>query len=131
MPVTMSDTTTRGIRVQVQSFYDEERSSPQESYYFFAYRVRISNVGLETARLVSREWFITDGNGDTQRVQGPGVVGEQPVLAPGDDFEYMSFCPLSTAVGAMQGTYLMALENGDKFEAEIAPFSLAMPHAVN
>jgi ApaG protein len=131
MPVTMSDTTTRGIRVQVQSFYDEERSSPQESYYFFAYRVRISNVGLETAQLVSREWIITDGNGDTQRVQGPGVVGEQPVLAPGDDFEYTSFCPLSTAVGAMQGTYLMALENGDKFEAEIAPFSLAMPHAVN
>jgi ApaG protein len=131
MPVTMSDTTTRGIRVQVQSFYDEERSSPQESYYFFAYRVRISNVGLETAQLLSREWFITDGNGDTQRVQGPGVVGEQPVLAPGGGFEYTSFCPLSTAVGAMHGSYLMALENGEQFEAEIAPFSLAMPHAVN
>ena len=131
MPGIMSDTTTRGIRVQAQSFYDEERSSPSESYYFFAYRIRISNVGLEAAKLVSREWFITDGNGDIQRVQGPGVVGEQPVLAPGDDFEYTSFCPLQTPVGAMHGSYVMALENGETFEAEIAPFSLAMPHAVN
>jgi ApaG protein len=127
----MSDTTTRGIRVQVETFYDEERSSPQESYYFFSYHVRISNVGGETAQLVSREWFITDGNGDTQRVQGPGVVGEKPVLAPGEEFEYSSFCPLTTPVGAMQGSYRMVLQNGDSFEAEIAPFSLAVPHAVN
>ena len=128
---TMSDTTTRGIRVQVQSFYDEERSSPQESYYFFAYRVRIDNIGSETAQLVSREWFITDGNGDTQRVQGPGVVGEKPSLAPGEAFEYTSFCPLPTAVGTMHGSYRMVLASGESFEAEIAPFSLAVPHAVN
>ena len=128
---TMSDTTTRGIRVQVQSFYDEERSSPTESYYFFAYRVRISNVGLETAQLVSREWFITDGNGDTQRVQGPGVVGEQPTLTPGDEFEYTSFCPLPTPVGSMHGSYLMVLASGERFEAEIAPFPLTVPHIVN
>jgi len=128
----MSDTTTRGIRVQVQSQYDEERSSPQESYYFFAYRVRISNVGGETAQLLSREWIITDGNGDSQRIQGPGVVGEQPVLAPGEEFEYTSFCPLPTPVGAMHGSYLMALTTtGEKFEAEVAPFSLAVPHSVN
>ncbi|MFL6202857.1 MAG: Co2+/Mg2+ efflux protein ApaG [Thermoanaerobaculia bacterium] len=127
----MSDTTTRGIRIQVQSFYDEERSSPEESYYFFAYQVRISNVGTETAQLISREWLITDGNGDTQRVQGPGVVGEQPVLTPGQEFEYTSFCPLPTPVGAMQGSYLMVLPGGESFEARIEPFSLAMPHAVN
>jgi ApaG protein len=127
----MSDTTTRGIRVQVRSFYDEERSSPEENYYFFAYQVRISNVGGETAQLVSREWFITDGNGETERVQGPGVVGEQPVLAPGDAFEYTSFCPLQTPVGSMHGTYRMVLQDGEAFEAEIAPFSLAVPHAVN
>jgi len=127
----MSDATTRGIRIQVQSFYDEERSSPAESYYFFAYRVRISNLGTVTAQLVSREWFITDANGETQRVQGPGVVGEQPVLAPGDSFEYTSFCPLTTPVGAMRGTYRMVLESGESFEAEIAPFGLAVPHAVN
>ena len=127
----MSDTTTRGIRVQVETFYDEERSSPQENYYFFSYHVRISNVGRETAQLVSREWYITDGNGDSQRVQGEGVVGEKPVLAPGEEFEYTSFCPLTTPVGAMQGTYQMVLQNGDSFDAEIAPFSLAVPHAVN
>jgi ApaG protein len=127
----MSDTLTRGIRVQVRSLYDEERSSPQESYYFFSYQVRISNESGDTAQLVSREWVITDGNGDTQRVQGPGVVGEQPVLAPGDEFEYTSFCPLPTPVGSMHGSYRMVLESGESFEAEIAPFSLAVPHAVN
>jgi len=127
----MSDTITRGIRVQVESFYDEDRSSPQESYYFFAYQVRISNEGAERAQLISREWIITDANGESQRVQGPGVVGEQPVLAPGEAFEYTSFCPLSTAVGTMHGSYHMVRPDGSSFEAEIAPFSLAMPHAVN
>jgi ApaG protein len=127
----MSDTTTRGIRVQVESFYDEERSAPDESYYFFAYQVRISNVGQETARLVSREWIITDAHGHEQRVQGPGVVGEQPVLPPGEAFEYTSFCPLPTPVGTMHGTYQMVTREGERFDAVIAPFSLATPHAVN
>jgi ApaG protein len=131
MPATVSDTTTRGIRIQAESYYDEERSSPEESYYFFAYQVRISNVGGDTVQLVSRDWYITDGNGDTQRVQGRGVVGEQPVLAPGEAFEYTSFCPLPTPVGTMHGSYRMVLESGESFEAEIAPFSLAVPHAVN
>lgn len=127
----MSDTTTRGIRVQVESFYDEDRSSPQENYYFFAYRVLVSNVGSEKAQLVSREWIITDANGEEQRVQGAGVVGEQPMLSPGEDFEYTSFCPLSTTVGTMHGSYRMVLADGQSFEAEIAPFSLAVPHSVN
>lgn len=127
----MSDTTTRGIRIQVESFYDEERSSPQERYFFFAYKVRISNVGERRARLVSREWVITDADGDVQRVQGPGVVGEQPVLAPGESFEYTSFCPLPTAVGTMEGSYRMVLDDGESFDARIEPFSLAVPHAVN
>jgi ApaG protein len=127
----MSDTTTQGIRVQVESLYDEDRSAPQENYYFFAYRVRISNVGTETAQLLSREWFITDSTGYQQQVQGPGVVGEQPVLAPGEAFEYTSFCPISTPVGSMHGTYRMVRENGESFDAVIAPFSLAVPHSVN
>lgn len=131
MSAAMSDTTTRGIRVQVESFYDEDRSSPQESYYFFAYQVRISNLGTERAQLISREWIITDANGEVQRVQGPGVVGEQPVLAPGEEFEYTSFCPLATPVGTMHGTYRMVRPDGSSFEAEIAPFSLAVPNAVN
>jgi len=127
----VSDTTTRGIRIQVSSFYDAERSSPQEDYYFFAYQVRITNVGMETAQLLSREWIITNANGEVQKVQGPGVVGEQPVLAPGETFEYTSFCPLNTAVGSMHGSYRMVSGRGESFDAEIAPFSLAVPNAVN
>ena len=120
----MSDTTTRGIRVQVTSFYDAERSSPQENYYFFAYQVRISNIGSETAQLVSREWIITDANGEVQKVQGPGVVGEQPVLAPGERFEYTSYVPLPTASGSMTGRYQMVTDNGEHFEIDIPTFSL-------
>jgi ApaG protein len=125
----MSDTTTRGIRIEVESEYLPDHSNRET--YTFAYHVRISNVGGETAQLVSREWIITDANGEEQRVQGPGVVGEQPTLSPGDDFEYTSFCPLPTAVGTMHGSYRMVLPDGESFEAEIAPFSLAVPHAVN
>ena len=127
----MSDSTTRGIRIQVSSYYDAERSSPQEDYYFFAYQVRISNVGGETAQLLSREWIITNASGVVQKVQGSGVVGEQPVLAPGDSFEYTSFCPLNTSVGSMHGSYRMVSDKGESFDAEIAPFSLAVPNAVN
>jgi len=127
----MSDTTTHGIRVQVESLYDEDRSAPQESYYFFAYHVRISNVGSEPAQLLSREWIITDATGYQQRVQGPGVVGEQPLLEPGEAFEYTSFCPISTPVGSMHGSYRMVRDDGKAFDAVIAPFSLAVPNSVN
>jgi ApaG protein len=127
----MSDTTTRGVRVEVKSAFVPERSSPEENHYFFAYRVRISNVGEETVHLVSREWIITDADGNVEQVNGPGVVGEQPVLEPGEAFEYTSFCPLSTAIGSMHGTYQMVAASGERFDAEIAPFSLAVPTAIN
>jgi len=127
----MSDTTTRGIRVQVESAYVEERSEPRDGYFFFAYRVRISNLGAQTAQLVSREWIITDWDGNTERVEGPGVVGEQPVLEPGGEFEYTSFCPLRTSVGSMQGSYTMRTTEGESFRADIAPFTLAVPGVVN
>jgi ApaG protein len=126
-----SDATTRGIRVQVESLYVPERSSPREQSYFFAYHVRISNVGHETIQLISREWTITDADGEVERVAGPGVVGEQPLLAPGRTFEYTSFCPLKTSVGAMHGIYRMVTSDGEKFDATIAPFTLAVPNAVN
>jgi ApaG protein len=129
--VPMSDTTTRGIRVQVTSAYLPERSSPGEGQFLFTYRVRISNTGLETAQLVSREWIITDSDGNEQRVLGPGVVGEQPVLTPGDAFEYSSFCPLKTSVGSMHGSYQMVTGTGETFDAVIAPFTLAVPNSVN
>jgi ApaG protein len=127
----MSDTTTRGIRIQVESIYVEERSDPQESYFFFAYHVVISNVGSETAQLMSREWIITDSDGNVERVEGDGVVGEQPILEPGQVFEYTSFCPLRTSMGSMQGSYLMRPVGGEPFRAEIAAFTLAVPGVVN
>jgi ApaG protein len=128
---TPGGTTTRGIRVQITSSYLAERSTPAEQQYLFTYRVRISNVGTETAQLISREWVITDSDGNEQRVLGPGVVGEQPVLAPGDTFEYSSFCPLKTPVGSMQGSYQMVTSGGEAFDAIIAPFTLAVPNALN
>jgi ApaG protein len=126
-----TDTTTRGIRIEVRSTYVSERSSPRDSQYLFAYQVRISNVGTETAQLVSREWIITSAEGDAERVKGPGVVGEQPVLPPGGAFEYTSYCPLKTAVGSMHGTYQMVTADGERFDAQIAPFTLAVPYALN
>jgi ApaG protein len=127
----VSDTTTRGIRVQVKSAYLPERSSPRESSYLFMYNIRISNVGSQTAQLISREWIITNADGEVERVKGPGVVGEQPVLPPGGSFEYTSYCPLKTPVGAMQGTYQMVTADGEQFDAVIAPFTLAVPNALN
>ena len=127
----MSDTTTRGIRIEVESLYVDERSDQDAKYYFFAYHVRISNVGSETAQLISREWIITDSDGDVQRVQGAGVVGEQPRLEPGEEFEYTSFCPIRTSVGAMHGSYTMRTDGGEEFKAIIRPFTLAVPGVVN
>ncbi len=127
----MSDATTEGIRIQVESEYVEERSNPRENYFFFSYRVTISNVGEEPAQLISRVWIITNGDGEEERVEGPGVVGEQPHLAPGQSFEYRSFCPLRTSFGTMHGPYRMFRPDGTSFDAIIAPFSLALPHAVN
>jgi ApaG protein len=127
----MSDTTTNGIRVQVETRYLPDQSSPRDNQYLFAYRIKVSNEGVETAQLISRHWVITDADGHVEQVQGPGVVGEQPVLDPGKSFEYTSFCPLRTSVGTMHGTYQMVRANGDGFEAMIAPFTLATPNALN
>jgi ApaG protein len=124
-------TTTRGIRIEVRSEFLPERSSARDASYLFQYHVRISNVGSETAQLISREWIITNADGEVERVKGPGVVGEQPVLPPGSSFEYTSYCPLKTAVGSMQGSYQMVTAGGERFDAHIAPFTLAVPNALN
>ena len=131
MTVFSSEALTRGIRIRVRSAYVPERSQPEESQWFFIYNVQIANEGGETAQLVSRHWIITDANGQVQEVKGAGVVGEQPVLAPGESFEYTSACPLSTPFGNMRGTYQMRTPEGVQFDAEIAPFTLAEPYAVN
>jgi ApaG protein len=126
-----SEVTTRGIQVAVRSRYVPERSEPAHGHWFFAYTVSVSNRGTETAQLVSRHWVITDADGHVEEVRGPGVVGEQPVLEPGGSFEYTSACPLPTAFGTMHGSYQMVTRGGETFDAEIAPFTLAEPRAVN
>ncbi len=127
----MSEACTRGIRVRVKSKYVAERSNPVRSEFFFAYRIRIGNEGQQTVKLVSRHWIITDAHGKVQEVQGAGVVGEQPVLAPGESFEYSSACPLTTPFGSMEGSYQMVTDSGESFDAEIPPFSLSQPYAVH
>jgi ApaG protein len=127
----MSEATTRGIQVRVDSRYVPEQSDPERGGWLFAYTVRIANVGGETVQLISRHWVITDANGEVEEVRGPGVVGAQPVLKPGESFEYTSACPLGTAFGTMHGTYQMLTEAGEYFDAEIAAFSLSTPYSVN
>jgi ApaG protein len=127
----VSVATTNGIRIEVVGKYLPERSSPRQRQFLFAYHVTIANVGDETAQLQSRRWVITDGNGEVQIAEGPGVVGEQPVLEPGMTFEYTSYCPLPTSFGTMHGHYVMIRPGGESFEAEIAPFMLAVPNTVN
>jgi ApaG protein len=127
----MSEAVTENIRVEVLSRYSAENSRPLEDNWVFQYTVRITNQGPETVQLISRHWIITDGSQRTEEVKGPGVVGEQPVLAPGESFQYSSWCPLKTPTGNMRGTYQMARASGDEFDIEIAPFALKARYAVN
>jgi len=127
----MSEATTRGIRVKVESEFVPDRSDPSNGEFFFAYTVKIENHGSEPVRLLSRHWIITDGMGKEQEVRGPGVVGKQPRLEPGEAFEYTSACPLTTQIGSMHGTYRMVTDGGESFDAKIAPFTLAIPGALN
>ncbi|MDX2101437.1 MAG: Co2+/Mg2+ efflux protein ApaG [Alphaproteobacteria bacterium] len=124
----MYSKTTEGITVTVQPFYLAEQSSPDEGHYVWAYHVRIENGGRQTVQLKTRYWRITDAHGRVQEVRGAGVVGEQPVLDPGDFFEYTSGTPLSTPSGIMTGTYQMEASDGRQFDAEIPAFSLDSPH---
>ena len=126
-----SDAVTNGIRVQVKARFDPSRSKPQQNQWFFLYTVTIANQGATTTQLISRHWVITDANGKVEEVRGPGVVGEQPVLAPGQSFEYTSGCPLNTSFGTMHGTYQMITTKGERFDATIAPFTLSEPHALH
>jgi ApaG protein len=129
---TGSDTRTCGVRVVARSRYEPERSDPAERHFFFSYRIRIENQGAEAVQLLSRVWVVTDDDGHEQRVEGPGVVGETPVLGPGESFEYASFCPLETPVGTMEGHYVMkVVGTGERFEARIDAFTLAVPGAIN
>ena len=119
---------TRSIKVSVKPFYLEDQSSPAEGRYVWAYHVRIENGGLETVQLRNRHWQITDSRGQMQEVRGAGVIGEQPVLAPGESFEYTSGAPLPTPSGIMVGRYEMQTRGGDRFWVRVPAFSLDSPH---
>ncbi|MBZ6077238.1 Co2+/Mg2+ efflux protein ApaG [Microvirga puerhi] len=119
---------TRGISVTVTPRYMPEESSPSDNRYFFAYTVEIINTGLERVQLRARYWKIIDERGHTQEVRGPGVVGEQPILGPGESYSYTSGCPLPTPSGTMQGCYVMETSGGETFNADIPAFSLDSPH---
>ncbi|MEL7028501.1 MAG: Co2+/Mg2+ efflux protein ApaG [Pseudomonadota bacterium] len=124
----MYETMTRGIRVHVEPDYLEDQSSPDEHRYVWAYTIQIANESRETVQLKMRRWLITDANGRTQEVRGPGVVGEQPVLQPGEQFEYTSGAPLTTPSGFMVGAYVMENEFGEVFDVDIPAFSLDSPY---
>ena len=125
-----SEALTDGVRVEVEAYYSAEHSDPGQ-LWFFLYTIRITNEGSETCQLVSRHWLITDATGQVKEVQGPGVVGEQPVLEPGQAFEYTSGCPLETPFGSMEGRYQMVSADGDAFEVVIARFDLREPRAIH
>lgn len=130
-PAPMSEAVTNSIRVEVMSQYSTENSRPLQDLWVFEYTVRITNQGPDTVQLLSRHWTITDALDHVEEVKGPGVIGEQPVLAPGESFKYSSWCPLKTPTGVMHGTYQMVRADGARFEIEIAPFALKARYRVN
>jgi ApaG protein len=122
--------TTRGVQIEVTPVFLADQSDPANDDYVWAYTVNITNLSAQTVQLTARRWHITDRNGITQVVQGPGVVGEQPILREGDMFTYTSGCPLSTPSGLMRGHYMMVTLEGEKFEAQVPAFSLDSPFDV-
>jgi len=127
----ISEAVTNGIRVEVMSQHSIENSRPSQGEWVFQYTVRITNLGSDTVQLVSRHWIITDAVEHIEEVRGPGVVGAQPVLAPGESFKYSSWCPLKTPTGMMHGTYQMVGSGGRQFDIEIAPFALRARYTVH
>ncbi|MBU1265828.1 MAG: Co2+/Mg2+ efflux protein ApaG [Thiobacillus sp.] len=119
------------ISINVDTTYLAEQSDPSADRYVFAYTVTISNTGTVSAQLISRHWIITDAENVTQEVKGLGVIGEQPLLRPGESFEYTSGTAMATPVGTMRGTYQMVAEDGNKFDAEIPVFTLSMPRVLH
>jgi len=126
-----SEAVTRGIRVQVQAEFSPAHSHPHQNRWFFLYTVTITNESDATVQLVTRHWIITDASAEVQEVRGPGVVGKQPVLEPGQAFEYTSGCPLTTPYGSMRGSYRMINADGGQFDAEIGEFALRAPFTVH
>jgi len=132
MHASSSEAVTNNVRVEVESQYAPDHSQPFQNHWFFHYTVKITNEGEDTVQVISRHWWVTDATEQTDEYTGPGVVGEQPVLAPGESFNYTSGCPLKTSTGVMRGTFSMvSTETGDHFDVEIAPFALHEPYTVH
>lgn len=127
----MAESKKYQIGVAVATQFLEDQSDPASDRFVFAYTVTLTNTGTMPAQLISRHWLITDANQGEQEVRGLGVIGQQPLLAPGESFEYTSGCSLATAVGTMRGSYQMVAEDGSQFEAEIPEFTLAMPRVLH
>jgi ApaG protein len=127
----MAESKKYEIAIEVTTQYLPDQSDPDAERYFFAYTINVTNVGSVAAQLISRHWIITDAAGKTEEVRGLGVVGHQPLLKPGESFEYTSGCPLATPVGTMKGSYQMVAEDGTRFEVEIPEFMLSMPRTLH
>ena len=127
----MNEATLNNIQVDVETRYVEEQSNPEQNYYVFAYTITIRNRGQQAAQLLTRHWVITDSNQKVQEVRGDGVVGEQPLLKPGEQFVYTSGTMLETAVGTMKGSYQMLADDGSRFDAEIDEFVLSTPRVLH
>lgn len=127
----MNQPTLNNIQVDVETRYIEEQSNPDQNYYVFAYTITIRNKGRQTAQLLTRHWVITDSNQKIQEVRGDGVVGEQPILKPGEQFVYTSGTMLETSVGTMKGSYQMLADDGSRFDAEIDEFVLSTPRVIH
>jgi ApaG protein len=127
----MEEAITEGVQVQVEVFYLETYSSPEEDHYVFAYRIRLKNLSQMTVQLLRRHWIISDSNGETNEVRGEGVVGDQPVLEPDQEYEYTSASHLKSPVGTMQGSYQMTTADGEDIEVTIPCFTLAIPGVIN
>ena len=127
----MSNTKKYAVKVTAQSFFLPDQSDEENDQYVFAYTIRIENIGQVPAQVISRHWLITDADNQVQEVRGVGIVGEQPVLKPGERFEYTSGSSINTIVGTMRGTYQMLAEDGTKFDAVIPEFTLSMPRVLH
>lgn len=127
----MAESKKYEIAIEVTTQYLPDQSDPEAERYFFAYTIKVTNTGSVASQLISRHWVITDAAGKVEEVRGLGVVGHQPLLKPGESFEYSSGCPLATPVGTMQGSYQMVAEDGTRFEADIPEFMLSMPRTLH
>ncbi len=127
----MNETDTNNIAVGVETRYIEDQSNPEQNYYVFAYTITIQNKGQQSAQLLTRHWVITDSNQKVQEVRGDGVVGEQPLLKPGEQFVYTSGTMLETSVGTMKGSYQMLADDGSEFDAAVDEFVLSTPRVLH